>query len=321
MATNEKKSATKTKKVKKPLTKVVVKNTDVGDWVKPKTGEIFYINEKIEFPDVVFEVKSDSKALKKWEWEISWDAAKSGLSEKKRGGVLQNFKEKGSFEQTEGVWNIKDINKIIGGTVVVKVDIEGVLYKRTVKILGKNPLEDDVKNYLEIKDASALNKIIKQESRYKNFINLDSEPVVSFDKGYGITQLTNPAPKYHQIWSWKENIDAALVLMNAKKKEALNYFKSKKESSYTDEMLDLEILARWNGGAYHKWDAEQKQWIRNPNILCDSEQGNTGWDISREENKNKTEEELRKRDIGKKQKRGGDQWFYTGVCYADHVAN
>lgn len=38
------------------------------------------------------------------------------------------------------------------------------------------------------KDAVGFDRVINQESHYKNFINADSEPVVAFDNGYGMTR-------------------------------------------------------------------------------------------------------------------------------------
>jgi len=39
-------------------------------------------------------------------------------------------------------------------------------------------------------------------------------PNASFDKGFGIFQLTDPAPTINQIWSWKANVDEAMSRIN-----------------------------------------------------------------------------------------------------------
>jgi len=59
-------------------------------------------------------------------------------------------------------------------------------------------------------------------------------------------------------------------------------------------------------------------------LVCDPATGNIGWDMSDPANKDKTEDELHKRDKAsygnpKKNKGAANKWRYTGVCYADHV--
>ncbi|MEQ2047213.1 hypothetical protein UXJ26_14420 [Burkholderia multivorans] len=65
-------------------------------------------------------------------------------------------------------------------------------FRRTVFIVGTNPSKDAVLEFLKAqKDAVGFDRVINQESHYKNFINADNEPVVAFDNGYGMTQMTN----------------------------------------------------------------------------------------------------------------------------------
>ena len=51
----------------------------------------------------------------------------------------------------------------------------------------------------------ATKKFSTMKLKAKQFINADGEPVVAFDKGYGMAQLTKPVPTYEQVWNWKEN--------------------------------------------------------------------------------------------------------------------
>ena len=147
-------------------------------------------------------------------------------------------------------------------------------------------------------------------------------PVVAFDKGYGLTQMTTPAPSFLQIWSWKENITGGTSLYKVKQKTAKTYL-SQSNRTYTEYQLKLETWTRWNGGIYHVWDEKSKAWVRNNNITCDSVTGNIGWDMTLEGNKEKTTEELHKRDAESykkpKDKAAINQWKYTGICYADHL--
>lgn len=163
-----------------------------------------------------------------------------------------------------------------------------------------------------------------QESMFKHFISLDREPVVAGDKGYGLAQLTTPPPSYSQVWSWKENLDGGIKLMDGKKKEAKAMLDKHGAESYTEEMLDLETLARWNGGSYHEWNATTKKWQREDEIMCDTQTDNIGWNMTATSNKGKMEKELRERDVNEyaKMKAGQTEkhpWTYTGVCYADHL--
>lgn len=317
-------SASVTNKTKKSLTKVVVVETDSGEWVKPATGEKFYIDDEARFPEIAFEITTEIEPPYKWLWEISWEAKVSGLREKARGKLVQTFKEQGNFDQRAKTWDAKKIGKVIGGKLVVKVIVDKQVFKRTVYILGKQPTQKQVDDYLISKNAGSLSKLIKQESQHKHFILLDSEPIVSGDKGYGLAQLTTPPPTFEQIWHWRKHWDEAIKLFEIKRKIAKNYL-GKKDRQYTNEMLEVEAISRWNGGEYHTYNDSKKTGERNPNILCDTATGNIGWDISAQKlNMGKTEAELRKRDKDQYSKMREGQteehpWHYSGVCYIDHV--
>jgi hypothetical protein len=320
------KNAGTTNKKEGSVVKVVAKPDDVGEWVKPDTLDKFYIDEDAVFPTIDFEIKTDVPGPYKWSWVMSWDAHVSGLREKKRGRKVASFKEHGEFTQDAKTWDAKKINKVIGGKLCVTVEVGEAKFRRTVLVLAKQPTPEKIKAYLEARDSTALEKLVKQESNFKHVINLDLEPVVAGDRGYGLTQLTNPLPTYTQIWSWQENLNAGIALVNVKKKEAKKFLETHGADSYTQDMLDLEILSRWNGGFYHEWNATTKKWQRKDEIMCDSKTGNIGWNMDLAANKGKTEAELHERDKDEYSKMKAGQtaehpWVYTGVCYADHVAN
>jgi hypothetical protein len=310
-------------KKKDSLVKVVVSD-DKGEWVSPEKSVSFEIDENATFPSVTFEIKTEQAPPYKWSWSISWDAKVSGLRESaKRGSLLKTFSEKSSFDSSERKWTV-NLAKVIGGRLVVEVVAGTETFKRSVQIKGKNPAADSVKQFVAtIANADGFERLLEQESRFKNFIAADGHPIVAFDKGYGMTQMTNPAPTYEQVWSWKENINAGVRLYQSKQKEAKTYL-SQQSRTYTPEQLRLETWSRWNGGAYHVWDAKDKAWKRNDTLLCDSETGNIGWDMTKEGNKDKPEKDLHDRDKAsygnpKKNKGPENEWRYTGVCYADHV--
>ena len=172
-----------------------------------------------------------------------------------------------------------------------------------------------------IENVKGFDKLIEQESKFKNFIEADGEPVVAFDGGYGLTRMTNPAPTFEQAWNWKENVKGGAGLYKAKQKSAKAYL-SQHNRAYTDDQLKFETWSRWNGGAYHSWDESGKCWVRNPDLLADSKTGNIGWNMNKEENHGKTEEELHERDQQQYKnppKKSDRLWEYSGVIYADHL--
>jgi hypothetical protein len=317
------KSAAQTTKTSKALIKVIVKASDSGDWIKPATGEKFYINEKAEFPDIEFEFKTEKEGPYIWEWIITWNAAMRVREKYKRGKVLQTFTEKGTVTNNNKKW-IADLNgKTIGGILVVKVKIKEEVIKRTIVVLGKQPskaaiannINEAVESYTAKSEISSdelvstMKRIVTHESGDRNFIVDDGEPIVSFDKGYGLTQITNPSPTFEQIWCWKENIKEGIKrfrghLINAKK-----MFLKYPKTTYTLEMLQTEAISRWNGGVYYV--LEGNSWVRNPKIICIDDQGNTSYKLTEQEFKDgKTKEQLRQ---------GGKSFSYTGVCYADNL--
>ena len=93
------------------------------------------------------------------------------------------------------------------------------------------------------------------------------------------------------------------------------------DQAATGDQLTREAVCRWNGGAYHQWDAKAGKWVRLSNILCDSATGNIGWDTNDAENTGKGEAELHKRDRGaySAPPAAGAHWKYSGICYADRV--
>ena len=105
------------------------------------------------------------------------------------------------------------------------------------------------------------------------------------------------------------------------KRQAAVRYLSQNGRTFTDDQLTRETIARWNGGPYHVWGSAQQAWIRNPDILCDSKTGNIGWDLTKPENRGKSEGALHQRDAAQYRHPPGqnDCWGYFGVCYADRL--
>ena len=311
--------AGKTNKTKDSVIKCEVK-LNMGEWVTPESCQIFYIDEDAKFPEIIFEIKTDEAGPYVWEWSISWTAEACPQAEGKKRFKAKHstaFSKKGSFKSDKNKWQC-NIEAVIGGDLVVKVSAGETNFVRKVTILGKNPSKENI--LIEVdsgktkEDNELVKKIFMQESRYRQFYS-DNQPLTSFDNGYGLGQLTNPAPTYEQIWSWKAHI--AEILKNRlpnHRKRAKKYLDE--HGDYTSEMLDMETLAcynGWSGGQhYWNWASTTKKWEVNTDVICDPNQSNKGW-ISSQKDNNKSLEELKNDSKAKP--------VYTGRCYAEHIKN
>ncbi len=294
-------------------------------WLSPAENAVFKITQDAMLPDIVFEFHTQVVGDYKWSWTIEWEAKVSGLRERvRKDKVLQSFKESGSFVSSNRIWTVSLSGQVLGGTLTVAVSLNDKTLTRTVVIKGQNPSVQSVATYVaSLEDMTGFEKLLEQETRSKHFIELDGEPIVAFDKGYGITQMTNPAPNYEQIWNWKANILAGSSVYKNKVRIAKKYL-GQAGRTYTDDQLRHEVFSRWNGGSYHEWDTGSGSWVRKKNLLCDANTGNIGWSMDNEMNKDKTQAQLRERDKGTYSKGSKGQsddhpWQYQGVCYADHV--
>jgi hypothetical protein len=275
----------------------------------PKPAQVFRITSAAAWPSMAFE--TDASGPHTWHWTISW----------------LTFRKQGVVTTTDNTWDAKSTIEGMGGSLSVIVEAKDaknakVSATMVVKVRGDNPSAAEVDAYLATKlDSAGFDKIVQKESRYKHF-NHSAEPIKSFDGGYGLCQLTTPKPTYEQVWNWKRNIDGGLALFQLKRASAIGYL-TQSGRSYTSDQLKYEAVCRWNGGAYHEWDAKALKWVRPAHILCDSNTGNIGWNMNDADNKGKTEAELRKRDSGSYSSApaAGAHWRYSGVCYADRMLN
>lgn len=250
----------------------------------------------------VIDVQTDTVGAHAWEWKMTW----------------RTFSKSGKASSPQNCFDLKPLIADIGGTLHITARAAGKVAQVTVKVIGTNPTVNDVTTYLASKpDSDGFAAIINHETHGRHFTPA-GEPKRSFDNGYGICQLTTPAPTFEQCWSWKRNIDAGLILFAQKRRAATTYL-SQQSRSYTNDQLRYETVSRWNGGPYHSWDG--KAWVRNPDIMCDPQTGNIGWDMTDENNADQTVYQLHKRDGGdyRRGRRKGDPWIYSGVCYADAI--
>lgn len=291
-----------------------------GDWVSPASCQVFFISEEAKSPVLDFEFKTDSNGPYEWSWEVKWvaKACPQALGRERftpKGGVV-TFREIGAFSSSEKKWRADFGGKVLGGEVTVMAKASGVTFRRTAFILAKNPSRESVVAELEKfsgqrpREVRLAKLIFKQESNYRQHYT-DGMPLVSFDKGYGLGQATNPAPTFEQVWNWRKHVEYVVCKVLPEKIElAKKYLKS---HPYSDEVLDMESLVYYNGANrhYYVWSDLEKAWVVNDGVLCDPRESNKGWDMTADGNKGLTLEDLR----GGK----GAKPMYTGKCYAEHV--
>jgi hypothetical protein len=269
---------------------------------RPVADRAFAISAAPSWPSVIFETDGDGPHT--WTWSIIWGA----------------YRKAGSGKTAGNTWNARSVITNLGGTLAVRAEAKTGSAEISVVIGAINPTRRKVIAYLATKsNATGFARILERESGFKHF-NAKSQPLRSFDDGYGMCQLTNPAPTFEQIWNWKLNIDGGLALFEQKRIAAIAYL-GQADRTYTPEQLEFESVCRWNGGSYHEWDLRSGAWVRTAKILCDSQTGNIGWDTTDPQNQGKTEAELHERDSGdySKPPSPSAHWKYCGVCYADRL--
>lgn len=266
--------------------------------ISPRPDERFTIGSDTTPP--VLNLQTDGTGPHVWDWTMTWRTHTRSGRETTTGNTLRLHTQ------------IADI----GGRLAIGVLAGGRSASVTVQVVGTNPTAEQLRTYVNAQPNSrGFLTIINHESRGRHF-NDRGEPIRSFDGGYGMCQLTNPAPTFEQCWSWKQNVLGGLRLFAEKRIAAINYLRQRGRV-YTDLQLERETVARWNGGAYHSWSGTE--WVRNPDILCAPGTGNIGWDMTDPRNAGQTLEQLRTRDAAsfRRPRAAGAPWRYTGVCYAD----
>lgn len=259
------KKAGKTNQISNSVVKCEVK-LESGEWISPNSCEVFYIDDDAKFPKILYEIKTDREGPYEWSWDIQWTATACPQSAGKprfKAKKASLFKKSGTFSSDKKSWQA-DFEDVIGGDITVKVKVAEATFTRKTFIRGKNPSIEKIHAELDLyenkQNTNLLKKIYKQESNNRQFYS-DELPLVSFDNGYGLGQLTVPEPSYEEIWNWKVHskylIEKKLPACRSIAKKYLD-----QHIPYTDDMLDLETLAVYNGLArkqrYHNWNETTK---------------------------------------------------------------
>jgi hypothetical protein len=271
-------------------------------FISPAAGTQIAIPASAVWPSIAFQ--TDATGPHVWNWDVSW----------------KTFKVSGVEQTDSNLWDAQSVAKNYGGTLTVTAKAGNDAATMAVTITGTNPSSAELAQFLAtIANSSGFDKILQHETRCCHF-DKTGNPVKSFDNGYGMSQLTTPAPTFPQIWNWQNNVQAGLALFAAKRAAAVAYLKQNNRT-YTEDQLKRETVCRWNGGHYHEWDDKAGQWVRPASMLCDSKAGSIGWDMRDAANVGKTEAELHNRDAASYSKppTNGAHWKYSGVCYADQV--
>jgi hypothetical protein len=268
----------------------------------PAPGAVFTISADAGWPSIP--LQTDAQGAHSWTWTMTWGT----------------FTKSGAATTAGNRWDAGPAITNYGGSLTVVATAGGSSATIALQVKGTNPAPADVAQFANSRpNSDGFASIIQHETKSKHF-NAANEPIKSFDKGYGLCQLTNPAPTYEQAWNWKLNVDGGLALF-AQKRAAAKTYLSQSGRTFTPEQLKFETVCRWNGGPYHKWNAVAAKWERNPTVLCDSATGNIGWDMTDPANTGQTEAQLHARDKASYSKPPGPaaHWKYIGVCYADRV--
>jgi hypothetical protein len=269
--------------------------------VEPAPNATYSITAEPKWENMV--CRTDASGPHRWDWSIGW----------------RNFTKSGTATTPNGAWDFGRDLENYGGTLQVRVSAGANVATLTCTIVGTNPSPIQIAGYLARQpNSSGMDRLITHESRNRQF-DRKGEPLHSFDGGYGLCQITNPAPTIEQIWNWKLHIDGGLSILASKRTTAIHRL-SARGRSYTLDQLKYETVSLWNGGVYHEWDDAAGMWVRPKTVVCDPN-SNIGWDTTRRENRDKSLAQLQARDHGsfRRGHTAQDPWAYSGVCYADHV--
>jgi hypothetical protein len=66
-----------------------------------------------------------------------------------------------------------------------------------------------------------------------------------------------------QQWNWKLNLSQGISLLGQKRVEAQGYL-NKHPNGVTQEMIENEMIQRYNGGKYYSWNASAARWVAQP---------------------------------------------------------
>lgn len=134
-------------------------------------------------------------------------------------------------------------------------------------VLGTNPSKRDIKAAL---GNTQLQVVAFLESTFRQF-GPDGLPLRGPSSlstgGFGVMQLDSPRPSCRQLFNWKDNIQAGVVLYNQKKATVARHFENERKGhperrALTDDELRRALYAYYNSGFYYyEWSDDEKEWV------------------------------------------------------------
>jgi hypothetical protein len=159
--------------------------------------------------------------------------------------------------QADETWDIYKLfgNKFYGGNATVSANLDGLGISFVFYVRGHNPTEAAAEGAIgtnpwyakaiartesERQPRNPPNRSYLQFNEVGNlgpgWDDIQYAPNRSSDTiGWGMYQLTNPAPSINQLWSWTANIIAAQARMAGHRTEAQNWITSQEDQQKVDD--------------------------------------------------------------------------------------
>lgn len=231
----------------------------------PDVDPVTYINEQGRMENISFPISLSNGAVvlrSHYNWHISYlDRGRADVTAESTGTCegKQFVIDFGSFVQGGTFFcSIQVILRLNGKETCCRVEFAG-------PILGRNPSKDSIRGVLGSTDAQVRAYL---ESRFRQF-DSGGQPLWGPPNGFGVMQLDNPSPPALALWSWQANVETALQLIDAKKKETRQHYQNlynayPKAPHLTAEQIKLAEYRRYNGGWYWDWDNQNRKWVALP---------------------------------------------------------
>jgi hypothetical protein len=242
----------------------------------PMRGQLFYVDETGRMPTLRCEASllaSDNQAVKapmQWTLHISDNIWPGACPSAKMGRQIMRLQ---GSSVGMGIW-MPPFNTVCGGdaTLTVSAQYEGEVYEASVsfRIRGKNPSPEAVLARMG-GEHTPLTRLAQCLSALKQF-DVQGMPFLGEHGEVGIMQLCDPAARWHQRWSWPHNVEAGQALLQQQQGLAKAYLDQHRiDGGYPNDealsdagVLMREMMQRFLGGAYWRWDEPNGQWRRNP---------------------------------------------------------
>jgi hypothetical protein len=325
----------------------------------PEKDARLSIDADAQYPDA--DVELELQGFDDGKPEYSWTLTIKYVAKNNKGTSKDIGSESFRGKSTTSKWKLFEkegggaLEKVVGGeaTLHVETKVGDVAYKDDVvfQVLGTNPGGKAIQDFLIqlIKtdyaiDDAIIGKIFATTIYHESYpkwsqFNSSGLPIVSPDFGFGVAQLTSPAPTQEEVWNWKTHLRKAVSTYLQPATESGKTLLSA-HTPFKYKNLAKEVWCRYNSGqVYHKWKEDTKEWVCTQDALVCHTSSNVGWlttasaTIGKETVSNKDEKgtplsvsDLYTRDKSEIDAYGGPKknarlWGFYGWCYADYCLN